>query len=62
MMQSSEPIPEKTNLCNEELRRHLADYSIPELLEIMDQTMQDAALTIQTLNEEINLRLMEQAE
>ena len=61
-MKSSEPMPKKANLCNAELRRHLADYSIPELLEIMDQTMQDAALTIQTLNEEINLRLMEQAE
>lgn len=41
-MKSSESIPEKTNLCNEELRRHLADYSIPELLEIMDQTIHEA--------------------
>lgn len=57
-MRSSEREP----LCNEELRRHLADYSIPELIEVIDQTAEDAERTIRALTEEINLRLMEQAE
>jgi len=57
-MRSSEREP----LCNEELRRHLAHYSIPELIEVIDQTAEDAERTIRALTEEINLRLMEQAE
>ena len=53
---------EKMSLSNEELRRHLASYTIPELIEIIDQTIEESSMTIQALTEEINLRLMEQAE
>ena len=53
---------EKPSLSNEELRRHLASYTIPELIEIIDQTIEDTEKTIRALTEEINLRLMEEAE
>lgn len=53
---------ERTSLSNEELRRHLAHYSISELIEVIDQTAEDAERTIRALTEEINLRLMEEAE
>lgn len=47
---------------NEELRRHLSKYSTPDLIRIIDQTAAEASATIQTLTDEINLRLMEEAE
>ena len=47
---------------NDELRKHLALTSTAELLEIIDTTIKDTQMTIEILTEEINLRLMEQAE
>jgi hypothetical protein len=46
----------------EEFRKNISKFSIPELLEIMDTVSSNAANTVEMLSEEIQLRLMEQAE
>ena len=49
-------------MLSDDLREHLALTSTTELLEIIGTTIKDTQTTIEILTEEINLRLMEQAE
>ena len=51
-----------SNMLSDDLREHLALTSTTELLEIIGTTIKDTQTTIEILTEEINLRLMEQAE
>ena len=55
-------LSEMESQSREEFRKNISKFSIPELLEIMDTVSSNAANTVEMLSEEIQLRLMEQAE
>ena len=51
-----------SHILSNEFRRRLAVMSIPELIEVMNDQISETQKVIETLTDEIQIRLMEQSE